>query len=294
MLGLMPGEYRCVMYDTLISSQQLAGHLDDPEWVICDCRFVLSSPEQGARDYQQGHIPGAVYFHLDRDLSGPVTPQTGRHPLPSVPDFAGIVSQAGISDGVQVVAYDDAGGAIAARLWWLLRWLGHARVAVLDGGWSGWVREKRPVTADVVTHKARVFNARRNDSLWADTNDVLEIVNGPAAGRLFDARGADRFRGENETIDPVGGHVPGAVSLPFAGNLDSTGHFKPVEQLRAQISAALGDCSAAQTVCMCGSGVTACHDILAMELAGFKGARLYAGSWSEWIRDRSRPIATGG
>ncbi|HKI74620.1 MAG TPA: sulfurtransferase [Pseudomonadales bacterium] len=282
------------MYDTLISSRQLAGHLDDPEWVICDCRFVLSSPEQGLAAYREGHIPRAVYFHLDRDLSGAVTATTGRHPPPSAPDFVWTLEQAGIGDGIQVVAYDDAGGAIAARLWWLLRWLGHDEVAVLDGGWSGWVKEGRPVTTDVAAHEVRAFTARPNDALWLDSNGVLEIVNGRSSGVVLDARGPDRFRGENETIDPVAGHIPGAVSLPFAGNLDSTGHFKPAETLREQIHAALGGCSAAQAVCMCGSGVTACHNLLAMELAGLKGARLYAGSWSEWIRDPSRPITTGG
>ena len=281
------------MYDTLINSDQLAGHLGDSEWVICDCRFMLSAPEQGQSEYRQSHIPGAVYFNLDQDLSGPVTPQTGRHPLPAVAEFVRTVERVGIGDGIQVVAYDDAGGAIAARLWWLLQWLGHREVAVLDGGWTNWIREGRPVTSEVEERPARAFTAKPNAALWLDASNVLDIVSGRTVGVLIDARGAERFRGENEPIDPVAGHIPGAVNMPFAGNLDETGHFKSSEQLRKRFEAALGGFPSDQAVCMCGSGVTACHDLLAMKLAGLEGGKLYAGSWSEWIREPSRPVATG-
>ncbi|HEX5340100.1 MAG TPA: sulfurtransferase [Gammaproteobacteria bacterium] len=281
------------MYDTLIGTELLAEHVGDPDWVICDCRFVLAAPDAGEAAYRSGHIPGASYFHLDRDLAAPVSSTSGRHPLPGVEQLAAAFSRAGITSGVQIVAYDDANSAFAARLWWLARWLGHRQTAVLDGGWQAWMAEGRPVTAETEMPVPQHFTPHRNDAFWANSREVLETASGRRPGRVLDARAADRFRGENETLDPVAGHIPGAVNLPFAGNVGATGKFMSADELRERIGSALGGTPPEQAICMCGSGVTACHDLLAMELAGFRGARLYPGSWSEWIRDPSRPVAAG-
>lgn len=279
------------MYDTLITPELLAGHIGEPGWVICDCRFVLSSPDAGRAAYRENHIPGAVYFHLDHDLAGPVTPVSGRHPLPDAGQLAAAFGRAGITEGVQVVAYDDVNGAIAARLWWLARWLGHPHVAVLEGGWQSWVAGGYQVTADIAAPVPQNFVVRCNDAMWVSSAEVLATATGRQPGTVLDARAADRFKGRNESLDPVAGHVPGAVSLPFAGNLDSTGRFKRPTELRQRIEQSLNGSPPERAICMCGSGVTACHNLLAMEVAGMRGARLYPGSWSEWIRDPLRPVA---
>lgn len=280
------------MHDTLVDTATLAAHLDDPSWVVCDCRSTLSDPGAGLRAYAEGHIPGARYLHLDHDLSGPKTPDTGRHPLPDPQHLAETLGKAGVDRNVQLVGYDDAGGAYAARLWWLARWLGHERVAVLDGGWQRWVKEGRPVSTQAPNPVPRAFGSPLvNSETWVSTTEVLEIVRGRKRNLLLDARGPARYRGEEETIDPVAGHIPGAVNLPYAGNVAEDGRFLNPEALRRRFEQVLGDVRPEQVVCMCGSGVTACHNLLAMEVAGFKGARLYAGSWSEWIRDPARPVA---
>lgn len=283
------------MFDTLVETEVLAVHLDDPQWVVFDCRSVLGDSGAGPRMYAEGHIPGARHLHLERDLSGPVTPQTGRHPLPDPAALAAKLGKAGVGRNTQVAAYDDAGGAHAARLWWLLRWLGHRPVAVLNGGWQQWLKEGRAVSTDVPAPQPHQFPYHGvGQSDYLTTGEVMEMVQGRQPGLLADARAASRYRGEGETIDPVAGHVPGAVSLPFAGNLAEDGRFSSPSVLRQRFEAALGDIPPDRAVFMCGSGVTACHDLLAMELAGMKGARLYAGSWSEWIRDAARPVAKGG
>jgi thiosulfate/3-mercaptopyruvate sulfurtransferase len=280
-------------YITLISGAELAEHLDDDNWVMVDCRFVLTNTEQGRREYEQGHIAGAVYAHLDEDLSGPIIPgKTGRHPLPTPEEFARTLSNWGIDNNSQVVAYDATGGSIAARLWWLLRWLGHEAVAVLDGGWPRWRSEGRPMRSGVESNEPRSFSPRPRPELILDANQVNQIRADPAY-RLFDARSADRYRGENETLDPVAGHIPGAQPLPFAGNLGEGGAFLPVEELARRFKAALGDTPAEQTVFYCGSGVTAAHNVLALLHAGLGEARLYSGSWSDWITEPNRPVATG-
>lgn len=280
------------MHDTLVDPATLAAHLDDPSWVVFDCRSTLIDPEAGLRAYAEGHIPGARYLHLDRDLSGSKTPDTGRHPLPVPQALAETLGKAGVDRDVQLVAYDDAGGSYAARLWWLARWLGHGRVAVLDGGWKRWVKEGRSVSVETPRPMPRQFGPLQvNGEAWVSTADVLEMVRGRKHGLLLDARGPTRFRGEEEPIDPVAGHVPSAVNLPFAGNVGEDGRFLSPEALRRRFEQVLGGVLPEQAVCMCGSGVTACHNLLAMEVAGLKGARLYAGSWSEWIRDPSRPVA---
>ncbi len=281
------------MYTTLIAADELAAHLDDPDWAVVDCRFSLQDPEQGRRAYQAGHIPGAVYAHLDEDLSGPVVPgRTGRHPLPEPEGFAARLGRWGIGNTTQVVAYDDAGGAYAARLWWMLRWLGHEAVAVLDGGWPVWVAAGLPQRAGTETRPPTVFTARLRPELVATADEVMLRRLDPD-WRVLDARGADRFRGENETLDPVAGHIPGAVSAPYAGNLAPDGRFRDPAGLRQRYQNLLGTVPAARTICYCGSGVTAAHDLLAILHAGLGEGRLYPGSWSEWITDPMRPIATG-
>jgi len=294
------------MFTTLITPAELAGRLargagTEPDWVVLDCRFDLTRPDWGAEAYAAGHIPGARYAHLDRDLSGPVTAASGRHPLPKLEDLAVTCGAWGIDAEVQVVAYDQGNGAYAARLWWLLRWAGHEPVAVLDGGLAAWQQAGLPLeTTTQVGRKSlagsRTFVPRPRADAVVSTAELERIV---AAGELtsgrrvlVDARGADRFAGENETLDPVAGHVPGARSQPFVRNLDANGRFLGPAELRERWRAALGDqATAPQVISMCGSGVTACHNLLA--LAGLPGARLYAGSWSEWIRDGRRPVARG-
>lgn len=278
-------------HTTLITAATLQAHLDDPDWVVVDCRFNLADPAAGRRAYQDGHIPGARYAHLDEDLSAPVTATTGRHPLPDPARLAATLGAWGIGPGTQVLAYDDLGGMLAAaRLWWLLRWLGHTAVAVLDGGLPAWTRAGLPLSTDVPVIAARTFIARPDDRLWLTVEQVQGL---PAHELLLDARGAARYRGEMEPIDPVAGHIPGALNLPTESNLAADGCFLPAAALRARFAALLGERPAARVVHSCGSGVTACHNLLAMEVAGLSGSRLYAGSWSEWIRDPQRPVATG-
>jgi thiosulfate/3-mercaptopyruvate sulfurtransferase len=280
------------MQRTLISARELLDWPRARPLVPVDCRFDLADVARGERAYADAHLPGAVYAHLERDLSGPVTPLTGRHPLPDATVLAAKCGALGIDGDVQVVAYDDAGGAFAARLWWLLRWLGHEAVAVLDGGLRAWREAGGPLSREVPRPTPRQFVARRDDSRSVDAARLALALD---AGRcvLIDARAAERFAGEVEPIDPIAGHVPGARCAPFAANLGPDGLFLPAADLRARYGALLGARAPGELVAMCGSGVTACHDLLALEIAGLPGARLYAGSWSEWIRDPARPVARG-
>jgi thiosulfate/3-mercaptopyruvate sulfurtransferase len=282
---------------TLIEPLELARHLGDPQWAIIDCRFDLARPDWGASAFAAGHIPGALYAHLDRDLSGPRTPGSGRHPLPSPAVLAATLSRFGIDATVQVVVYDQGAGAYAARLWWLLRWLGHSQVAVLDGGLAAWERAGLPVSTQPKMRPARHFAGRADDALLAGGEEVAAAVSCGALARgqllLVDARSAERFAGENEGIDPVAGHIPGARNHPFTGNHDSGGRLLPAQQLRDAWRDTLRGAAPPQVIAMCGSGVTACHNLLALEVAGLPGARLYAGSWSEWICDPSHAVARG-
>lgn len=278
-------------HTALIDVDTLHAHSGDSDWVVVDCRFSLADTETGRRAYAAGHLPGARYAHLDRDLSGPITPATGRHPLPDPVRLAHKLGEWGIGNDTRVVAYDDMGGSLAAaRLWWLLRWLGHTACAVLDGGIAAWRRAGLPLTVTLPTVRPTTFEARPNDQLWLTTAQVRAL---PTEELLLDARAAARYRGEIEPIDPVTGHIPGAVNLPTEDNLTTDGRFRSVEELRARFAAVLGERSPTAVVHGCGSGVTACHNLLAMEAAGLSGSRLYAGSWSEWIRDPNRPVATG-
>jgi thiosulfate/3-mercaptopyruvate sulfurtransferase len=278
-------------FATLVTAATLAKRLDDPAWVVCDCRFSLADPGGGERAYREDHIPGARYVHLERDLSAPITAASGRHPLPERGVLAAKLGAWGIARGCQVVAYDDADGAFAARLWWLLRWLGHGEAAVLDGGWGNWLKQGRAKTARVTPAPPAAF---QSGPPLTECLSVKEVQDGMArrAFLVVDARSPERFRGEKEPIDAVAGHVPGAVNRPFKDNLAPDGLFLPRDELRRQFSRRIAPYRPERVVHMCGSGVTACHNLLAMEAAGLTGSRLYAGSWSEWIRDPARPVAT--
>ena len=271
----------------LVSADELAAH---PEWRVFDCRHDLKNTDYGPQAYARGHIPGAVFLHLDDDLSGPKSGGNGRHPLPDAAAFARRMGECGVDAGVQVVAYDNEGGIFASRLWWMLRWLGHEPVAVLDGGLAGWKRGKRALEEAVPTVVPCDFVARPRD-VSVSTAQVLADLNA-ASMLILDARSPERFRGENETLDPVGGHIPGAVNRFYFDNLDDAGcYFKPAGELRAEFDSILDGRPPAAVVQQCGSGVTACHNLLAMEIAGLPGSRLYPGSWSEWCADPSRPVA---
>jgi thiosulfate/3-mercaptopyruvate sulfurtransferase len=276
-------------YTTLISVADLALHADHPAFVVFDCRHDLARPQAGADAYAVSHLRHARFAHADRNLAGPMTGSNGRHPLPDAAAFAAWLGAMGVSNTSQVVAYDDAGGVFASRLWWMLRWLGHTRVAVFDGGWQAWTGEGLPVTAEVPVPVPARFDGRPDGST-VDANHVQRHL-GSDAMVLVDARSADRFRGENETIDPVGGHIPGALNRFFKANLDAQGRFKGAAELRAEFQSLIGSAPVERVVHQCGSGVSACHNVLAMEVAGLGGSKLYPGSWSEWIADPSRPVA---
>lgn len=278
-------------HTTLIPAAMLAAHLSDPDWLVADCRFELGDPQAGLAAYRAGHIPGAIHADLERDLSAPVTAASGRHPLPPVAQLEATFSRFGISERTQVVAYDAGPGAYAARLWWMLRWLGHDAVAVLDGGFAAWTGEGRPVTAREPARAPAEFVARPRPQMLCAADQIPSALARGAA--LVDVRGAERFRGEVEPLDTVAGHVPGAVNLPFLENLGPDGRFRVPAALAALWRERAGVAAGREVVCMCGSGVTACQGLLALESAGLTGGRLYAGSWSEWIRDPSRPVALG-
>ena len=280
------------MYTTLVDAATLAAHRTDPAWRVVDCRFELANPAAGAAAYAAGHIDGAVYAHLDRDLSGPRSATSGRHPLPEPAALAATFGRLGIGDGTQVVAYDDAGGSYAARLWWLLRWLGHDAVAVLDGGLVAWRAAGGTLSAHARAVAPARFTARPRARSHIGADEVAALL-ASGTGTLLDARAAERFEGRVEPLDARAGHVPGARSHHYARNLGPDGRFLPPAELRARLAAALAGGTPADAVSMCGSGVTACHTLLAMEIAGLTGARLYPGSWSEWSRDPARPGATG-
>jgi thiosulfate/3-mercaptopyruvate sulfurtransferase len=306
-----------MIYETLIDPQALAALIGTPALVCIDCRFDLAAPAAGRLAFGQARIPGALYADLNLDLSGPVTMHSGRHPLPGREDLGAFLANTGVTTETQVIAYDAGNGAFAARLWWLLRWLGHTKVAVLDGGYAAWVESGGPVEAgDAVVPRTGAsaglgagvgagagagdgdFGTAAMRVAWLSSEEVAAAIASPvgaAAPRmvLVDARAPERFEGRVEPLDPVAGHVPSARNFPFTGNLGPGGRFLPADELRRRWRAFLGEADPANVVAMCGSGVTACHNLLALEVAGLRGAKLYAGSWSEWIRDPTRGIATG-
>lgn len=285
-------------FTTLISATELSTHLNNPDWVIVDCRHDLTNRDAGHAAYLAGHIPTAQFAHLDDDLAGDkIAPDgtfCGRHPLPERDAFVATLRRWGINQQTQVVVYDDHGGMFAARLWWMLRWVGHEAVAVLNGGLPAWIAAANSVTPDLTTvvSLAKQGNLQLRPSLVTTVNadDILRDL-AQTSRTIIDARAPDRYRGENETLDPVGGHIPGARNRFFKDNLQADGHFKSAQQLREEFSVLIKDPN--KSVMQCGSGVTACHNLLALETAGLLGAALYPGSWSEWCADSARPIATG-
>lgn len=284
-------------FTTLVTTEQLAQHLDDPQWVVFDGRFTLTDPEGGRRLYAQNHIPGARYVHLDEDLSSPITASSGRHPLPDPDTLAKKLGEWGVGAQTQVVVYDDSFGSMAVRFWWLLRWLGHSSVALLDGGFPRWKRDKYPLSTDLPLIRPAQFDARPNNKTWVSVADVVAAhsTDGQTKNRLhiLDARPEDRFTGAREPLDKIAGHIPGSCNWSFEENLDMGGTFLPAEELREAYLKLLNGAPPENIIHSCGSGVTACHNILAMEVAGLPGSRLYPGSWSEWIADPSRPVETG-
>lgn len=276
-------------YTTLVSVDDLAAHLNDAGWIVCDCRHDLADTEAGRRSYRESHIAGARFVHLDSDLSAPKTGRNGRHPLPDPGRFARRLGELGVDNAKQVVAYDASGGYYAARLWWMLRWLGHDAAAVLDGSWQAWVGAGYPVTAQLPHFMPVTFFPRLRPELALDAASVTAALGRPRP-LLLDARSPDRYRGENESLDPVAGHIPGAANRFFKLNLDTVDGFKPPAALRQEFEAILGAVPPSEVVHYCGSGVTACHNLLAMEIAGLTGSRLYAGSWSEWCGNPARPV----
>jgi len=278
-------------YQTIISVEELKQNLDKHDWYIFDCRFLLKDPAGGLTKFNQGHIPGAQFADMDKDLSSAMTAISGRHPLPDPNDLIAKLKNWGVNNSSQIICYDDMSGAFAARMWWLLKWLGHDDVAVLDGGIERWTANGLPLETDVQSKSAGTFNAQANDDMWVDVNFVQqELEQGNI--HLLDARSEERFTAKDAKTDPVAGHVPGAKSFPFAGNLTQQGVFRTADEINQRFSSMLGD-NQTQVINMCGSGVTACHNLLAMSIAGLPMTRLYVGSWSEWIKEKSRPVATG-
>ncbi len=278
-------------HTTLIGSRELASTLADPRLVVVDCRFDLGDTGAGERAYEQAHISGAVYAHLDRDLSGAKTGTNGRHPLPTIDALVATLGRLGIGPDVQVVAYDQDTGMFASRLWWLLRWMGHDGVAVLDGGFAKWTEARLPTSSGIENRPARTFTGAPREQMTVTAMEVASLSSSPD-WRLVDARAPERYRGDVEPLDPVAGHIPGAVNHFYQRNLDA-GTFRRPEDLRRELSGVVGGTSGDHVICYCGSGVTACHNLLALEHAGLSGARLYPGSWSEWVSDPNRPIERG-
>lgn len=280
------------MHDTLIDPATLAGHLDEPGFVVLDVRHDLAKPVDWGRDrYRAGHVPGAQFVHLDTDLSAPKTGSNGRHPLPSPDAAAALFGRCGIDARSQVVVYDQNSGMFASRAWWMLRWLGHRAVAVLDGGYDRWVREGRPVTTEVPSPRAAAFTPEAPLPV-ADAREILASLPGHTL-TIVDARMPERYRGDVEPMDPVAGRIPGAVNRPHSANHTPDATFKDPATLRREFDALLGGTPPEQVVHQCGSGVSACVNLLAMAVAGYPMTRLYPGSWSEWVADPSRPVVTG-
>ena len=271
--------------NTLVSTDELAAH---PDWRVFDCRHDLANPALGEQQYGEAHIPGALFAHLDRDLSAAKTGSNGRHPLPEPKAFVSWAGKQGLQPADQVVCYDGGPGAMASRLWWMLRWVGHESVAVLDGGIAKWQREGRPVTTEIPAFAALAYPGRAKTSMVAYLSHVEKKLKRAA---FLDARAPARYRGEQEPIDPVAGRIPGAKNRFNADNLRADGTFKPADELKQDFLGVLGDRNPAEVINYCGSGVAACHNALAMEIAGLTGSRVYPGSWSEWSRDPSRPIS---
>ena len=277
-------------YRTILSSETLRENLDNPHWAILDCRFYLGEPERGYQEYLESHIPGAVYVHLNRDLSGEIIlGKTGRHPLPDSQSFVESLSSWGIDGSTQVVAYDNKSGGLAARLWWMLRWVGHEKVAVLNGDWHAWSGRGFPVESGEVTRERKKFQPTEHPEYIADV-ELVERIREDENYLLLDARSSSRYWGLEEPIDSRAGHIPGAVTAPYENNLDEDGFFLSASALKERFDSLLGGLPPSQVVVYCGSGVTSNHNLIAMMEAGYEMGLLYPGSWSEWITDPSRPL----
>jgi thiosulfate/3-mercaptopyruvate sulfurtransferase len=281
-----------MIYTTLVSGEVLAQNLNNINWIVLDCQHDLMQPAYGRDAYAKEHIPGAQFVSLDDDLAGAKNGKNGRHPLPSVESLTTLFSRLGITAGKQVVVYDGAQNMYAGRLWWSLKWLGHTNVAVLDGGLTKWKADGRPLTTEVPAAKPAMFTAKVNEAIRATVEDVTARIS-DGKTTIIDARAPERYDGSAETIDPVGGHIPGAKNRFWKQNVNPDGTFKPAEVLRAEFEALLTGKAPSDVIQQCGSGVTALHNFVAMEIAGLSGARLYPGSWSEWCADPSRPMAKG-
>ena len=278
-------------YKTIISSDILKNNIDNKDFIIFDCRCDVKDSAYGIQAYTEGHIPNSIFVDIDSDLASEKTVTSGRHPLPDVDALSEKLSQWGLNSSKQAVIYDDAGGAFAGRMWWILKWLGHANVAVLDGALGGWMASGGKLTQDNTVFERSVFTPNAQDDMYVSINDV-EDAQYKMNKLIIDARSKERYLGIKDPVDPIAGHIPGAISHPLGQNLDKKGHFKSPEELKHSFSKLIGETESGDIISMCGSGITACHNILALEIAGVCGIKLYVGSWSEWIMDKNRPIAT--
>lgn len=275
----------------LVSAAWLQDRINDPNVRIIDVRWYLTEPQRGRQEYQQSHIPRAIFVDLDTDLAAPRGSGPGRHPLPKPEDFQAVLQRASISNTTHVIAYDSSGGAAAARFWWLLRYVGHTKISLLDGGWQAWQAANYPTTEEVYRPMPSKFTLNINTEMVIDA-DTVEQLRQQTGTLLLDARATERYEGKVEPMDAKAGHIPGARSAPFAGNLQADSSFKQADELRHRFDN-LGLAEAEQVVCYCGSGVTAAHNLFALHLLGYNDAVLYEGSWSDWSSDPARPVATG-
>jgi len=279
-------------FDTIISAHELKEIIDHDNVRVFDCRFSLKDPQGGLKSYQAGHLPNAQFADMDTQLSSAMTNTSGRHPLPEIEDFINQLRQWGVNNDTQVIAYDDISGAFAARLWWMMRWLGHNKVAVLNGGMKQWTDAGYELTQDTTEFANGEFSGSANMEWLVEIDTVqAELANNSIT--LIDARAADRFTGKDQNTDPVPGHVPGANNLPFGGNLTKDGLFETPDIIKKRYDSVIKDQPLTNVVNMCGSGVTACHNLLAQAVAGIQPTKIFIGSWSQWIRDPSRPVAKG-
>ena len=277
-------------YITIISAENLIKSLQDENTLVFDCRCDIKDTTYGIQAYTEGHIPGSIYVNVDTDLASEKTPSSGRHPLPDVHALSEKLSQWGLSSEKQAVIYDDASGAFAGRMWWILKWLGHKKVAVLDGGLGSYMSTGGKLTTDETIFEKNIFTPNIQSEMVVEITDVEEAQY-KMNKLIIDARSKERYLGIKDLVDPIAGHVPGAISHPLSLNLNKDGKFRSPEDLKLAFDKIIADTTSENVISMCGSGITACHNILAMEIAGIKGIKLYVGSWSEWITDKSRPIA---
>ncbi|WP_455376011.1 sulfurtransferase [Kaarinaea lacus] len=276
-------------FSSIVSAEQTFQHLNDPDWLVFDCRFDLNNEHLGLEKYKSGHIPNAIYADLNKDLSSPVSEKTGRHPLPDVQTISEKFGSWGIKPDTQVVVYDDVYGSYAGRLWWILRWLGHKNVAVLNGGLTQWERLHYPLSKEIPKLQPTTFSAKPDETMIADISIVEQSVSTPNI-TLIDVRDSDRYKGQREPIDKIAGHVPGSINIPWKSNLDKNGLYLEKSELVTHYADLIHKKDLKDVIFMCGSGVTACHSLVALEYLDFQGATLYPGSWSEWIQDPKHPV----